>query len=119
MSAKQFALEIDEEFAEIVERGLVQAVQTIAFELHERIVMKTPVDTGAARAAWNASIGSPEYVQRGTTAAVAGMSEPLVVWITNAMEYASALENGHSQQAPAGMVALSIAEIETKYSRMQ
>lgn len=117
MSAKQFSLEIDEEFKKAVEEPLLRTVIGVAMELEERVKMKTPVDTGAARASWNGSVGQPEFQAKGSMTAVAGMTEPDTVYITNAMEYASALENGHSAQAPAGMVALSIAEIEAKYSK--
>lgn len=119
MSARQFAMEIDREFDLVVEKGLLQAVQTIALDLDGRIKEKTPVDTGAARASWHVSVGSVEYRDVGDNSAIARMTEPDTVYITNAMEYASALENGHSQQAPQGMVALSIAEVEVKYGRMR
>lgn len=117
MSAREFALQLDKEYAETVGGGLTRFLQKITFELHEAIVMKTPVDTGAARASWNVSIGQPQYAIKGSVAAVIGLTKPDDIYITNAMEYISALENGHSAQAPHGMVALSIAEIETKYSR--
>lgn len=117
MSAKQFALDIDEEFKKAVEEPMLQTVIGVAMELEERVKTKTPVDTGAARAAWHGSVGSPQFQERGNMAAVTGMTQPDTVYITNAMEYASILENGHSQQAPQGMVALSIAEIEAKYGK--
>lgn len=34
------------------------------------------------------------------------------IFILNNVEYIEALEEGHSQQAPAGMVRISIAEVE-------
>ena len=34
------------------------------------------------------------------------------IWISNNLPYIEALEEGHSQQAPHGMVALSLAEAE-------
>lgn len=118
-TARQFALELDQEFAEVVDDGLLRAVQTIAYDLDERIKRKTPVDTGAARAAWHASVGAPEYRPRGSVSAIAMMTKPATVYLTNAMDYASLLENGYSGQAPQGMVAVSIAEVELKYGRMQ
>jgi hypothetical protein len=37
-----------------------------------------------------------------------------VIWIYNNLPYIERLEFGHSQQAPLGMVRISIAEIETE-----
>ena len=35
------------------------------------------------------------------------------IWISNNLPYITALEDGHSKQAPAGMVALSLAEVSS------
>jgi len=40
-----------------------------------------------------------------------------MITIYNNLEYIEALENGHSQQAPAGMVAVSLAEFNIKLER--
>lgn len=125
MSAKQFALDIDEEFRKAVEEPLLRTVISVAMELEERVKTKTPVDTGNARASWTGSVGSPDFLPQskggvasgGSMAAVAAMTKPDIVYITNSAVYASQLENGSSKQAPQGMVALSIAEIEAKYGR--
>lgn len=53
-------------------------------DLHGELVMNTPVDTGNARAGW--------------TVNTVAMS------VENNVEYIEALNNGHSQQAPAGFV---------------
>lgn len=123
--AKDFQIELDEEFAEKVEGGLLRLVQTVAMEVDAGVRAKTPVDTGNARASWNTSLNEPVYREQpaighpGNASAVAGMTKPEVVYVTNSAEYISALENGHSKQAPQGMVALTIAEVEAKYSRTQ
>lgn len=42
------------------------------------------------------------------------------IWISNNLPYIVELEKGHSkQQAPAGMVAVSIAEVDTAMSRLE
>lgn len=98
-------------------------VKKLAIELFKLIVLKTPVDTGRARASWNLSAGiidtsvepSGEY-EKGQALAKARLSNLpgnfRVIWITNSLPYIIALEHGHSTQAPAGMVGLSVEEIE-------
>ena len=101
-------------------------VKKIAFELFTRIVLKTPVDTGRARANWSVSLGAPSGAQTGMTdkageaTIAAGVTdinsaEPMqqVIWLENNLPYIEALEDGHSQQAPAGMVEGSLHEIQT------
>ena len=100
----------------------------VAFKMHDRIVERTPVDTGRARASWNIIAGeqadpaqAPEGFSGGGAAGQAaargkqlgvGLSD--VYTISNNLPYIEALENGHSKQAPAGMVALGIADIRTQ-----
>lgn len=108
-----------------------KAVKKVAFSLFRRIVEETPVDTGRARASWNMSIGSinthfpPEgrYTDRGSQIGASGSAGAQanavlagygadgrlpVIWISNNLPYIGELENGHSDQAPVGMLALAI-----------
>lgn len=129
--AKTFALELDAEFREKVEDRLLEVVQKLGMELLQRIVMKTPVDTGRARGGWSVSIGNPstgetgnidrgggETISRGA-AVITGLTELQALWIVNNVEYVSFLEDGHSGQAPAGMVAVSLAEMQSFFARVQ
>lgn len=110
----------------------------IAFDLHRKIVMRTPIDTGRAAASWGMAEGEPkDYVQpEGAYADPLGASFRLVsvepgshmpvIWIFNNLPYIETLEyggypgdgpktvGGFSSQAPAGMVRISIAEVETE-----
>ena len=102
---------------------LVIFQKKIAMEALRRVVMKTPVDTGRARGNWQVDInnvpgGVLETTDKsggGTTASgVAAMATlpPFgTVWIANNLPYIKALENGHSGQAPAGMVSVTLAEL--------
>jgi len=79
-------------------RAKVQAransvIRKVGFDLHGRIVERTPVDTGRAKAGWSIDV------------------RPDSTWIYNNVEYIVPLEYGHSKQAPQGMVRLSIADI--------
>lgn len=99
------------------------AVRRIAIELFSRVILKTPVDTGRARANWQIAIGSiPDGVlelddKSGTatiskgSAVVAGVQGGDVIYIVSNLPYINRLEDGWSQQAPAGMVGLTIQEL--------
>lgn len=120
-------------FADALELELDQVVRKIAFEAHSSVSKKTPVDTGRARANWNLSAGSidnstvPE-MGKGTGEHKGQSSPPSspspkavemkqgdgedVIYITNNLPYIGVLEDGSSTQAPIGMVAVTMAEIE-------
>jgi hypothetical protein len=94
-------------------------MQRIAADLHGR----TPVDTGRARASWDIKQGSPsDYLPPEETAAgakdvtseLATITGKQTVYVTTAIPYMKYLEQGSSKQAPAGMVRLSLAEIEVE-----
>jgi hypothetical protein len=116
-------------------RKLDQVQRKVVLELFTRVIYKTPVDTGRARANWQVSIGSmptgtikindangSATVSR-ATAAAAGFSAGDVIFLTNNLPYIRRLEEGgygdgpktvggFSRQAPAGMVALTVQEFQ-------
>jgi hypothetical protein len=111
-------------FAEKTEDKLSVSVRKISLELFSRVILKTPVDTGRARGNWQVSVGN---VPNGTleiedksgsatisaaTAAASGLRAGDVIFLVNNLPYILRLEDGHSGQAPAGMVALSIQEFQ-------
>jgi len=113
-------------------------IKKFAFDLLAKIIKHTPVDTGRARGGWlpamerlagdtgkvaviNISGGSKNFDQQ---AVEEGKTEGDFIdntnnmfgreqWveIINGVEYVIYLEYGHSQQAPYGMVRLSMREI--------
>lgn len=90
-----------------------EAAVEIATTLDRKIVEKTPVDTGRARANWFVAEGAPRL---DTTEGTVPSSRPAltgesVIYITNSLPYIVPLEYGHSEQAPAGMVRVAIAEV--------
>jgi len=70
----------------------------IANDAHASVVQLSPVDTGAFRNNW---IYHPQ--------------EFPVINIRNDTEYGPELENGHSQQAPYGMVRVTYNYLAGKY----
>lgn len=97
-------------------------VRALAIDLDQRIVLKTPVDTGRARSNWLVGLGvarretiqsqdqsGAHAIQEG--ARTIAQSKPYQnIWISNNLPYIGELEVGHSRQAPTGMVRQSISE---------
>jgi len=87
-------------------------------ELCSTIIAETPIKTGLARGNWQSSLGSPktDVIDRRPSIAaveelaeiVGAMKEDETFYFTDCVPYATALEFGHSQQAPAGMVRKNI-----------
>lgn len=114
---RQFAAPLAE-FAKLINVNLRTVVQRIALDAFTKITLRTPVDTGRARASWQLSVGAPgggvpapgNYGPPGPPS-VAGITGTEEVWIASNLDYISALEDGHSGQAPSGMVMITAAEI--------
>ncbi len=101
-------------------------VKKLTIDLLTRIVLKSPVDTGRFRANWvvgNAAINrstSEATDKSGSSTITSGTYEinsininGQTIYVTNSLPYAYRLEyDGWSQQAPAGMVRLSIIEMD-------
>ena len=125
MSAAQFKLELDAEWAAKVD-DIAEAVAGIGLELLTRTVRKTPVDTGRAKGNWLVSFGVPDpmtditNLDKNGGATISEGANKLgtypdtlpVVYIQNNLPYANRLENGWSGQAPQGMLGLSVAEVQ-------
>ena len=124
----------------LVPQQVVVAQKKIALELFTRIIVKTPVDTGRARGNWQITIGAPATGVIETKGSSKGpFSSPppigpgagqgaltkgskkvesvkgfVTIYITNNVDYIVYLEQGGdvgSDQAPNGMVAVSIEEV--------
>jgi hypothetical protein len=118
-----------------VKLDLETVVRKSTMEVFKAVVLKTPVDTGRARANWNVSQNAINTTttestnqQRGIGEATKALSMPAggVVYLANSLPYAPVLEyggypnppkkgkgktiGGFSTQAPAGMVRLSAQE---------
>lgn len=91
----------------------------VARQIFNGFVMRTPVDTGSARASWRVSLGAPDTsitVNNTRGVALPPPSFPLTdvpayskLYISNATPYIIKLEYGWSKQAPAGMMRVTLA----------
>ncbi len=90
----------------------------LAFSLHAKITQRTPVDTGRLRASWFMSDSAPSTQvapvgAKGKGEVTATFANPYDrTFIVNNLPYAWAIEFGHSDKAPMGMVRVSLAEVE-------
>lgn len=111
-------------FAARTEVEMKQVVQKIAMEAFGRVILRTPVDTGRARANWGCTIGSPrsggptEDTDKSGAATRSAVSDTVQqfpgdgsVFLTNSLPYINELENGSSRQMPSGMVRATVAEM--------
>ena len=101
-----------------------QFIRGVEIKLFSAVILDTPVDTGRARGNWQASIGQPventlDRLDPGGSAAIGAMTGLVltlrggrVTFLANNLPYAERLENGWSQQAPAGMVRKNAARFQ-------
>jgi len=123
------------------ERKMDTSVRMIALKIFAQIVLKSPVDSGRFRSNWQVSIGSvPSGTQEGNEfpqgdavdvkgpiyyaklsggeATLFGANAGDTIYFANNLPYARRLEDGYSQQAPAGMVALTVQQFQSIVSRI-
>lgn len=123
----EFGALMDEASDEIQEQAL-QFRNLVGMNLLTGVVMKTPVATGRARANWQVTFGEAAQNSLDTrdlqgTATIEREQGDLegapldgITWLTNNVTYIERLEEGHSmKQAPNGMVAITMQELETAF----
>lgn len=139
-NAKKFTLQL-EALAQALDAKQERVLKKVVFDLHSGVVLKTPVDTGRARASWQVSQGRQDFTvmeeevgrtsikgsAKGAATGVAKANAAAaiksidadggLIYITNALPYMRRLENGHSKQAPNGMVALTLAEVSAQIGK--
>lgn len=107
--------------ADKVEDNSTDIVRGTALVADQVVVQGTPVLSGRARSGWDVAIGvepssvpssDPSSPEAGTSQALAKGKAVIsqwkqgsgVIYISNGLPYIRRLEDGYSQQAPAGMV---------------
>ncbi|MBT4080295.1 MAG: HK97 gp10 family phage protein [Gammaproteobacteria bacterium] len=104
-------------FNRTIERRVERKTRATALQVFSGLILRTPVDTGRARANWNTSAGAIDYSidedatkPQSPTLRKGDGSKP--IYITNNLPYIGELENGSSTQAPKGMVAVTLSELK-------
>lgn len=129
--ARAFIADLDAVAREWADAAAREMAQGIGQAVMQAIVDRSPVATGRFRANWQVVRSTAQAAPREATdpsggatvaagqAAIAALvaADPYAGFtIANALPYAVALEYGHSQQAPSGIVAVVAAEVEAGIS---
>jgi len=121
----RFQADLEQDF-ETVRGEIAAARDKLVTEAHEGVVNKTPVDTGFARNSWfvEAGDGTTRESNNGSGGPLPSQVLPTVgaftpVTIGNGAPYINELEDGRSDQAPNGMVGITLAELETRFRRIE
>jgi hypothetical protein len=136
MSAAEFGAKAAPFMSRLSADLLVTFHRRLTLDLLERVARKTPVDVGRARGNWQVSVEAPASGETGRTD-VSGGDAPTTAagvdaaregaqrlvalrpfgtsYVANNVPYISVLEGGWSDQAPAGMVAVSLAELQAVF----
>ncbi|MEJ8571229.1 HK97 gp10 family phage protein [Microbaculum marinum] len=121
--AGSFSLDVSR-WVDGTEARMDLVVRKICLDLFTRVILRSPVDTGRFRGNWQISIGDvPDGVLdltdpsgsatiSRTTAEAIGVRAGEEVFFVNNLPYGPALERGHSRQAPAGMVGVTLVEFQ-------
>lgn len=109
-----FRQQLDLAYTVKVEGTLEKSVRKSALAADAALVRNTPVDTGRARANWIPSLdaASAEIVEPNGKKDIASETQSYTIdktiFITNNLPYIQRLNDGWSQQAPAGFVELAV-----------
>lgn len=120
-----FAADV-EKFAMKVGSNSDKVLREVALQMGTSVVVRSPVDTGRFRMNWNFSVDvvdtskdleSPPtkdigFAMSKLQAAVSGFSSGHVLNVVNNLDYAIPLEFGSSEQAPAGMVRITVSDFQ-------
>lgn len=128
MASNGFSLDIGK-WAEQTKSDIALTVRRTAVDMFSRIVMRSPVDTGRFCNNWFVSLGQPSSATTDATdksgagsiarinATAAEYQMGDTIWMSNNLKYAWRLETGWSKQAPAGMVAITVAEFQSIFDK--
>lgn len=112
------------QFGEVTKDKMDAVFQDICVEIGESVIMLSPVLTGSFKGNWQLTAESPSnqslisYDKDGfrtlekLVADANNLQAGQKAYIVNNLRYAKPLEYGHSQQAPAGMVRVTLARLQ-------
>jgi hypothetical protein len=119
----------------LIQDNVRMAVADTAISLAEDAAEATPIDTGAAESAWNATPNRPDYITEtdsrandthvSSVDAVVSRAETnvgqmqSVVAVTNGVSYIETLNQGSSNQAPAGFVQKAVSMARSRINKIR
>lgn len=109
------------QFLTNVNKTVAEKTLEIGERIFDEVVARSPVHSGSFRASWNVSVNQPVFVYNVGGSQQSPLQPPKwprlsikngdKIQITNGAPYAGRIENGHSNQAPRGVVALALASL--------
>ncbi|RON88436.1 hypothetical protein BK668_15880 [Pseudomonas fluorescens] len=111
-------------FAEQTREAIDNVFREVVIEIGSSVIRLSPVDTGRFKGNWQFTIGSPSNQSLDTAdkaghetiaalvAQVSSLEAGKIAYIVNNLVYGVPLEYGHSAQAPAGMVQITLARFQ-------
>lgn len=111
-------------FAEQAKEAIDDVFREVVIEIGTSVIRLSPVDTGRFKGNWQFTVGAPsnqsiDTVDKGghetianLVAQVSSLEAGQVAYIVNNLVYGVPLEYGHSDQAPAGMVQITLARFQ-------
>lgn len=128
--------DLDKAFEKKVTKATEQALRKTTLDLVGNLTAQTPVDTGTARRNWITTISQPsEQIKEGGSGSLASAQSettqeaasalstynPLLdgpIWISNNLPYIGRLNDGSSQQAPAGFVDSEVSKAKRQIKQV-
>jgi hypothetical protein len=127
----KFKADLDK-FSKALDLTMGQAIRRAVIQVSDGLAVMTPVDTGRAAGSYGIDFDQPGTFeqpasfsggQEAAGAAIKNQQAKLAdldanpyrqVWIYNHLPYIIPLNEGHSQQAPAGFIESVVAEVEAE-----
>ena len=111
-------------FVEQTKEAIDDVFREVVIEIGTSVIRLSPVDTGRFKGNWQFTVGAPSNQSIDTfdkaghetiatlVAEVSKLEAGQVAYIVNNLVYGVPLEYGHSDQAPAGMVQITLARFQ-------
>lgn len=111
-------------FAEQTKEAIDDVFREVVIEIGTSVIRLSPVDTGRFKGNWQFTVGAPSNHSIDTVdksghetiaelvAQASNLEAGQVAYIVNNLVYGVPLEYGHSDQAPAGMVQITLARFQ-------
>jgi hypothetical protein len=126
---KEFSLALRKDAADWAPQEVRKVHRAVALEAHRGLVLMNPVDSGRMRANWQFGADEPpvgvlDAFDKSGAATIARAAaeieqiEPFSnTYSVNNVPYAEEIENGSSQQAPAGVLNVTFSRVKSWAAR--